>query len=104
MSKKRKSFFAKFISDSLTFFDAALSIYEKLQSGKKPFFSDIRSLEYQKIFNLARSFETLSKACLSAYGGLIAYPALLVAKARKGSQIALRHEQKVINYLRELVK
>ncbi|QXJ30597.1 conjugal transfer protein [Saccharolobus shibatae] len=104
MSKKRKSIFVKFLSDSLTFLDAALSIYDELQSGKEPLFSDVRSLEYQKIFNLARSFETLSKAYLSAYGGLIAYPALLVAVAKRGGLLAPRYEQKVINSLGILVR
>ncbi|WP_225905628.1 conjugal transfer protein [Stygiolobus caldivivus] len=46
----------------------------------------------------------MSKAYLSAYGGLITYPALLVAKARKGSQDTSRYEQKVINSLETLVK
>ncbi|BDC18263.1 conjugal transfer protein [Acidianus sp. HS-5] len=103
MSKKRKSVFVEFISNSLEFLDVALSIYDKLQSGKEPPFSGVRSLEYQKIFNLARSFETLSKAYLSAYGGLIVYPAFLIAKVRKGSQAASRYEQKVIKSLGILV-
>ena len=102
MSKKRRSNFVKFLSDSLAFFDVALSIYDKLQSGKEPLFSELRSLERQKAFNLARSFETLSKAYLSAYGGLIVYPALLAAAVR-GSRVDLRYVKKVLKSLRILV-
>jgi hypothetical protein len=101
--KKRKSTFANFILNSLSFFDATLAIYERIQKGEKPY-SDIKSLEEQKIFNLARSFETLSKAFLATYGTLIIYPALLISVVKKGHVKAPRRFQKIINSLNILLR
>ncbi len=101
--KKRKSTFANFLLNSLSFFDATLAIYEKIQKGEKPY-SDIKSLEEQKIFNLARSFETLSKAFLATYGTLIVYPALLISAVKEGHVKAPRHFQKMINSLNILLR
>ncbi|BDC00290.1 conjugal transfer protein [Saccharolobus caldissimus] len=103
MKKKRKSTFVNFLLNSLSFFDAALAIYERIQKGEKPY-SDIKSLEEQKIFNIARSFETLSKAFLATYGTLIIYPALLISVVKKGYVKAPRHFQKIINSLNILVR
>jgi hemoglobin-like flavoprotein len=101
--KKRKSTFANFLLNSLSFFDASLAIYERIQKGEKPY-SDIKSLEEQKIFNLARSFETLSKAFLATYGTLIIYPALLISVVKKGHVKAPRHFQKIIDSLNILLR
>jgi len=103
MKKKRKSTFVNFLLNSLSFFDTTLAIYESIQKGEKPY-SDIKSLEEQKIFNIARSFETLSKAFLAAYGTLIIYPALLISVIKKGQVKAPRHFQKMINSLNILIK
>jgi len=78
MKKRKKSIFARFLLDSLRFFDTSIALYEKMQKPGEKFYSDIESLEEQKIFNIARSFETLSKAFLAAYGTLIIYPALIL--------------------------
>lgn len=101
--KKRKSTFANFILNSLSFFDATLAIYERIQKGEKPY-SDIKSLEEQKIFNLARSFETLSKAFLATYGTLVIYPVLLISVVKKGRVKAPRRFQKIINSLNTLIR
>jgi len=103
MKKKRKSTFVNFLLNSLSFFDTTLAIYERIQKGEKPY-SDIKSLEGQKIFNLARSFETLSKAFLATYGTLIIYPALLISVVKKGQVKAPRHFQKMINSLSKLLR
>ncbi|QXJ34173.1 hypothetical protein [Saccharolobus shibatae] len=58
----------------------------------------------QKIFDIARSFETLSKAFLAAYGTLIIYPALLISAVKKGHVRALRQLQKTLNSLTILLK
>ncbi|ADX82911.1 hypothetical protein [Saccharolobus islandicus] len=103
MKKKRKSTFVNFLLNSLSFFDTTLAIYESIQKGEKPY-SDIKSLEEQKIFNTARSFETLSKAFLATYGTLIIYPALLISVVKKGHVKAPRHFQKMINSLNILIR
>jgi hypothetical protein len=100
---KRKSTFVNFLLNSLSFFDTALAIYERIQKGEKPY-SDIKSLEEQKIFNLARSFETLSKAFLATYGTLIIYPAILISAVKEGHVKAPRHFQKMINSLNILLR
>jgi hypothetical protein len=103
MKTKRKSTFVNFLLNSLSFFDTTLAIYESIQKGEKPY-SDIKSLEEQKIFNLARSFETLSKAFLATYGTLIIYPALLISVVKKGHVKAPRHFQKIIDSLNILLR
>jgi hypothetical protein len=84
MKRKRKSTFVNFLLNSLSFFDATLAIYESIQKGEKPY-SDIKSLEEQKIFNIARSFETLSKAFLATYGTLIIYPGPIDIRSKEGT-------------------
>jgi hypothetical protein len=103
MKRKRKSTFVNFLSNSLSFFDATLAVYERIQKGEK-LYSDIKSLEEQKIFNLARSFETLSKAFLAMYGTLIIYPALLISVVKKGRVRAPRRFQKIIISLNTLIR
>jgi hypothetical protein len=103
MKTKRKSTFVNFLLNSLSFFDTTLAIYESIQKGEK-LYSDIKSLEEQKIFNIARSFETLSKAFLATYGTLIIYPALLISVVKKGHVKAPRHFQKMINSLNILIR
>jgi len=103
MKKKRKSTFVNFLLNSLNFFGTTLAIYESIQKGEK-LYPDIKSLEEQKIFNIARSFETLSKAFLAAYGTLIIYPALLISVVKKGHVKAPRHFQKMINSLKTLIR
>jgi len=103
MKTKRKSTFVNFLLNSLSFFDSTLAIYESIQKGEKPY-SDIKSLEEQKIFNIARSFETLSKAFLATYGTLIIYPALLISVVKKGHVKVPRHFQKMINSLKTLIR
>jgi hypothetical protein len=103
MKTKRKSTFVNFLLNSLSFFDATLAIYESIRKGEK-LYSDIKSLEEQKIFNIARSFETLSKAFLTTYGTLIIYPALLISVVKKGHVKAPRHFQKMINSLNILIR
>ncbi len=104
MKKRKKSIFARFLLDSLRFFDTSIALYEKMQKPGEKFYSDIESLEEQKIFNIARSFETLSKAFLAAYGTLIIYPALLISAVKKGYAKAPRHLQKTLNSLTILLK
>ncbi|MCQ4449069.1 MAG: conjugal transfer protein [Sulfolobales archaeon] len=103
MKKKRKSTFVNFLLNSLNFFGTTLAIYESIQKGEK-LYPDIKSLEEQKIFNIARSFETLSKAFLATYGTLIIYPALLISVVKKGHVKAPRHFQKMINSLKTLIR
>ena len=103
MKTKKKSTFVNFLLNSLSFFDTTLAIYESIQKGEK-LYSDIKSLEEQKIFNIARSFETLSKAFLATYGTLITYPALLISVVKKGHVKAPRHFQKMINSLNILIR
>ena len=104
MKKRKKSIFARFLLDSLRFFDTSIALYEKMQKPGEKFYSDIESLEEQKIFNIARSFKTLSKAFLAAYGTLIIYPALLISAVKKGYAKAPRHLQKTLNSLTILLK
>ena len=103
MKTKRKSTFVNFLSNSLSLFDATLAIYKSIQKGEK-LYSDIKSLEEKKIFNIARSFETLSKAFLATYGTLIIYPALLISVVKKGHVKAPRHFQEMINSLNTLIR
>jgi hypothetical protein len=44
MKTKKKSTFVNFLSNSLSFFDTTLAIYESIQKGEK-LYSDIKSLE-----------------------------------------------------------
>ena len=103
MNKKRSAFY-KGLYDSLKFYGAAFTLYEKTKHPSGPIFPDLRGLEELKIFNIARSYEALSKAYLAAYGFLVVYPSFVISVVKKGDVKAPRHFQKELISLSILIR
>lgn len=100
----KKSIFAKFLLNSLSFFDTVEALYKRIQTGEESILSDIKLLEEQKIFNIARFFETSSKAFLATYGIIIVYPVFLISTVERERLKCQRQFQKILNSLRTLLR